>query len=119
MKIQTIRIYQHSQPQGYRILMDRLWPRGISKIQAHLDYWAKDLAPSPALRRWFNHDPEKFETFQIRYQSELQQNPAQKAFVDLVQQQLTQQDVLLLYAAKDTQHNQALVLQHFLQAALI
>lgn len=95
---------------GYRILVDRLWPRGMSKVKAHLDLWAKNIGPSTELRQWFDHDPEKFLEFKRRYLLELQHNPEFEAFVQRVQQQLMTQNVILLYGAKDTVHNQAVIL---------
>lgn len=100
---------------GYRILVDRLWPRGISKEQAHLDQWFKNIAPTKDLRQWFNHAVEKYPEFKQRYFKELAENPELAAFLTLVRSQLAQQDVILLFGAKDTEHNQAVVLAEFLQ----
>ena len=119
MRLQLERIYQ--QPQntaGYRILVDRLWPRGISKVNAHLDYWFKDIAPSNELRSWFNHEPQKFPVFAEKYNLELQSNPKTSQFIQLVQQHLKTEDVILLYGAKDQQHNQAVVLYNFVKQQL-
>lgn len=119
MRLQLERIYQ--QPQntvGYRILVDRLWPRGISKVNAHLDYWFKDIAPSNKLRSWFNHEPQKFPVFAEKYNLELQANPKTPQFIQLVQQHLKTEDVILLYGAKDQQHNQAVVLYNFVKQQL-
>ena len=91
--------------------MDRLWPRGISKTDASLDVWAKELAPSKELRKWFNHDDNKFMQFKQRYLVELEANSAMVEFVSLVKQQLQKQDVLFLYGAKNKEHNQAAVLK--------
>ncbi|GEO69780.1 DUF488 domain-containing protein [Levilactobacillus acidifarinae] len=103
---------------GYRVLVDRLWPRGISKVNAHLDHWDKEIGPSTDLRKWFNHDPEKFSEFKTRYLAELKANPALPAFLQQLTEQLATQDVILLYGAKDETHNQAVVLKAFLQAQL-
>ncbi len=96
---------------GYRVLVDRLWPRGLAKAKAKLDEWDKDIAPSPALRVWFDHDPERFAEFSRRYRAELACNPdgvaRLRAFA--VKAALT-----LVYAAKDPACNHALVLQEFL-----
>ncbi|USS84556.1 DUF488 family protein [Fructilactobacillus myrtifloralis] len=99
---------------GYRILVDRRWPRGISKVNAALDEWAKEIAPTTELRQWFNHIPDRFPAFQQRYQQELDQNPETPAFVTKVATQLQTRNVILLYGAKDQQHNQAVVLLEYL-----
>lgn len=113
-EIKIVRIYSHEQPAGYRILVDRLWPRGISKVKAKLDEWDKEIAPSQELRKWFKHDPNKFAEFKERYLVELRQNDQTAQFVETVKQQLQTQDVLFLYGAKDEQHNQAVVLKEYL-----
>lgn len=97
---------------GLRVLVDRLWPRGISKERADLDAWEKDLGPSADLRTWFGHRPERFEEFAARYRAELDDNPlaAEKAR----EWSTTQERVTLLYSTKDTEHNQAVVLQSWL-----
>lgn len=107
------RIYDEpSKDDGIRILIDRLWPRGIKKEDAHIDYWMKDIAPSTELREWFNHDAEKFKEFSKRYIAELKDdNDDIKKIKDL----LKSHNVTLLYGAKDTTDNQAVVLQKFLQ----
>ncbi|WP_461219514.1 DUF488 domain-containing protein [Lapidilactobacillus salsurivasis] len=113
------RIYQNPVvPNTYRILVDRVWPRGISKDKAQLDLWAKAIAPTTELRKWFNHDPEKFPEFQQRYQAELAANPDFPAFLATIKAQLAQGDVVLLYGAKDQQDNQAQVLLAYLQTKL-
>ncbi|KGQ31723.1 hypothetical protein JP34_10340 [Gallibacterium anatis] len=109
------RIYQPiDQNDGFRILVDRLWPRGIKKIDAEIDLWAKEITPSPQLRKWFNHEADKFEQFKQSYLIELNNNPYGLEFVSLCKQQLLQQNVTLLYAAKDPQYNHALVLKQWL-----
>lgn len=100
---------------GYRILIDRLWHRGMNKTQAHIDRWEKTLAPSTTLRQWFGHRPERFAEFSRRYESELRTN---SAFDALLQDLCQQSTVTLLYAAKDEQHNNAAVLQQVLQKAI-
>lgn len=113
MEIKIERIY--TKPvnlNGYRILVDRLWPRGISKVNAHLDSWLKEVGPSTELRKWFDHDPAKYAEFKDRYLQELAANPAYDQLKDLVSQQLTKQNVILLFGAKDEQHNQAVILRH-------
>ena len=112
MHINIKRIYEDAKKSdGYRILVDRLWPRGIKKETAHLDLWLKDIAPSPALRKWFNHDPAKWGEFQKRYTNELKHKDEA---VDLVLDKAKKSTVTLLYGAKDLEHNHALVLQHYL-----
>jgi uncharacterized protein YeaO (DUF488 family) len=96
---------------GYRILVDRLWPRGVSKQAAALDLWMKDIAPSPALRTWFGHHPERFAEFAAKYEQELQHNLSVRELAKLEEQH---GNVTLLYAAHDPKYNHALVLQRYL-----
>jgi uncharacterized protein YeaO (DUF488 family) len=96
---------------GFRVLVDRLWPRGIAKGDARLQEWAKDLAPSTDLRNWFNHDPALWPAFQHKYLGELKKNDAAKAFV---QNHSDKKVITLIYGAKDEEHNQAVVLRTFL-----
>ncbi len=95
---------------GYRILVDRLWPRGLSKANARLDLWLKEVAPSAGLRQWFGHDPGKWTEFSKRYRAELKHNPAWLELQSLARQK----DLTLVYAARDRLHNQALVLKQLL-----
>lgn len=113
-KIVLKRIYAKELPDGYRILVDRLWPRGMSKLRANLDLWAKEIAPSPELRKWFGHDPEKFAEFEQKYMEEIKNNDYTKDFVQTVITALKKQDVLILYGAKDEEHNNADVLIKYL-----
>lgn len=112
--IRCIRIYDKSISGGYRILVDRLWPRGIKKENAGIDLWAKDFAPSNELRNWFGHDPEKYDEFAARYRQELDTSPRATEFVALCRDKSSAQDVILLYAAKDEEHNNAVVLRGWL-----
>lgn len=96
---------------GYRVLVDRLWPRGMTKAAAALDLWAKELAPSPDLRKEFNHQPERFAEFRHHYLGELSNNPAVVAF----RAELKRPKVTLLYGAHDRANNHALVLADFLR----
>lgn len=96
---------------GCRVLVDRLWPRGISKQELNHDYWLKELAPSDKLRKWFDHDPKKFEKFRNRYQGELKGNDQVEELLSLCKQH---QKVTLLFAAKDRVHNNAIVLRELL-----
>lgn len=106
MPVKIKRIYEPPGPDdGQRILVDRLWPRGVSKAQAHVDVWLKEVAPSDALRRWFGHEVDRWADFQDRYAAELKDNPA---FDEL--RRLTLTPTTLLYGAKDELHNQARVL---------
>jgi uncharacterized protein YeaO (DUF488 family) len=110
------RIYEPFDKQdGVRILVDRLWPRGVKKETAHLDEWMKAIAPSTELRKWFNHDTPKWDEFQLKYMHELTQNDAVKDLLGLVKKH---KKVTLLYAAHDEQHNHALVLQEFIGEVL-
>lgn len=97
---------------GYRILVDRLWPRGISKVNAALDQWSKEIAPSNELRKWFDHEVAKYPEFRQRYLAELAANPATPDFLKLVTQQPT---AIFLFGAKDEQHNQAVVLKEYIE----
>ncbi|MDO4903208.1 MAG: DUF488 family protein [Limosilactobacillus sp.] len=99
---------------GVRILVDRVWPRGVSKASAHLDYWMKDVAPTTELRKWFAHDPAKYAEFRDRYREELKTNPALDELKDVVKAN-PDRPIILLYGAKDTAHNHALVLQEVLE----
>ncbi|WP_437558189.1 DUF488 domain-containing protein [Acidithiobacillus sulfuriphilus] len=112
VSIQIWRVYHKPRPAGYAVLVERLWPRGIRKTDLALDEWAKDLAPSTALRQWFGHEPERWEEFQRRYRLEL------AAAIPAARQLLSAaggRPLILLYAAHDEAHNGALVLQGFLQ----
>ncbi|MCM4167265.1 hypothetical protein KCTC52924_02846 [Arenibacter antarcticus] len=112
-KTQIKRIYDDpAQSDGYRILVDRIWPRGISKERAMLDDWIKDIAPSNKLRKWFDHDPEKFEEFEKKYRIELKEK--EKELKEL-REKAKEKTLSLLYGAKDTTHNQAIVLQKVLE----
>ena len=116
MAIQIKRAYVAAAPEdGWRVLVERLWPRGLTKAKAHLDLWLQDIAPSEELRRWFNHDPARWKQFQQRYRAELRRRPEWLA-------QLAAHShrgmVTLVYAAHDEQHNGALVLRRVLEERL-
>mgnify|MGYP000999248683 CR=1 FL=1 len=103
------RIYDSaSDDDGYRILIDRLWPRGFSKEKANIDLWMKDIAPSTDLRKWFHHDFEKWKEFQAKYQKEL--SGKIELLNELLRLENEKGTITLLYSTKDTQHNQARVL---------
>ncbi len=99
---------------GTRVLVDRLWPRGVRKSTAHVDKWLKEVAPSNELRVWFGHDPAKWDGFRERYEKELEGNPALEELVDLVKKE----DVTMVYAARDTEHNDAVVLSEIVKKRL-
>lgn len=113
MELKIERIYtKPADLDGYRILVDRLWPRGISKVNAHLDKWLKEVGPSNDLRKWFGHDVARYPEFKERYLAELTATPAYyNSLKAIVQEQLKSQNVILLYGAKDEKHNQAVILQ--------
>ena len=116
MSLKIKRIYEpYAASDGWRVLVDRVWARGISKEEAHLDAWTKDLAPSTALRKWFGHIPEKFVEFADRYQSELDNNPEIQETIQELLAKSAENQVTLVYSAKDTEHNQAVVLRDYLQ----
>ncbi len=109
------RIYDSAGPEdGKRYLVDRIWPRGVSKAKARLDGWLKDLAPSARLRDWFNHKPERWDEFQRRYREELSSIEREEMVRTLRQESRTER-VTLLFAAKDVEHNNAVVLKAFLE----
>ncbi|ABX26389.1 DUF488 family protein [Lactobacillus helveticus] len=117
-EIKLVRIYDHEQPVGYRMLVDRMWPRGMSKIKAALDEWDKQIGPTNELRKWFNHEDEKFPEFKAKYIEELDKNEFTSEFIETVKKQLIKNDVLFLYGAKNRKHNQAVVLKEYVQEKL-
>jgi uncharacterized protein YeaO (DUF488 family) len=111
MRISLKRAYEPpAETDGMRVLVDRLWPRGVTKSRARIDLWLKDLAPSTALRKWFGHDPGKWPEFRKRYRAELKGNPA----LAELREQSRQRDITLVYAARDELHNDAVVLKQVL-----
>jgi uncharacterized protein YeaO (DUF488 family) len=113
VKIKIKRVYEEAnKDDGKRILVDRLWPRGLPKAKAKVDLWLKDVSPSTELRKWFGHEPSRWEEFKRRYRTELEKNNKQLA--DLKQFTKTAA-VTLVYSAKDEQHNGAVVLKEFLE----
>ncbi len=111
--IRTKRAYEPpSKEDGFRILVDRLWPRGMSKESAQIDLWLKDVAPSDSLRKWFSHDPEKWPGFKERYHKELEKKSIIRTIRSLEEEKGA---ITLLYSAKDTKHNNAVFLQEYLQ----
>jgi uncharacterized protein YeaO (DUF488 family) len=113
--IKLKRIYEKpEQADGKRVLIDRLWPRGLSKEKAHIDEWLKEIAPSDALRRWYGHKPEKWEEFRKRYRAELSKAPL-KELVGKLRKEASRSTVTLLFAAKDSEHSNAAVLKEVLE----
>ena len=116
MSIAVKRVYEPAAPSdGHRVLVDRLWPRGLTKEDAALDEWTKELAPSPALRKWFGHDPARWEGFRHRYASELD---AAAEYWRPLATQASRRRVTLLYGARDEEHNNAVALKCYLDAWL-
>jgi len=111
------RIYDKPSPNdGYRIFIDKIWPRGMSKEEVKYDLWAKDIAPSIPLRKWFHEDPDSnWTSFEEKYTHELEISPAVKAFINKIKKE---KKITLLYGAKNTVENHALVLQNYLEKAL-
>jgi uncharacterized protein YeaO (DUF488 family) len=115
MSIAAKRVYEPpSADDGERFLVERLWPRGVTREEAHLDAWLKDLAPSPELRRWFGHDPSRWDEFRRRYEAELESAEAQAPLDELTSKARSGR-VTLVYAARDTEHNGALVLKDLIE----
>jgi len=114
--IKLKRVYDPAEPSdGKRFLVERLWPRGVRKDALPLDGWLRDVAPSDELRRWFHHDPARWEDFQQRYWAELEIKPETwKPLVEAARQG----DVTLLFSARDTEHNNAVALKAFLESRL-
>ncbi len=114
-KISVKRIYAAKEPDDHkRVLVDRLWPRGIKKDADVIDEWLPEVAPSAELRKWYNHDPERFEEFRDRYQTELTANPQQQAAVRHLLDLAEHGTLTLVYAARDEVHNQAVILRDYL-----
>lgn len=112
-KVFIKRIYDKEQnSSSYRVLVDRLWPRGISKERANLNEWSKVIAPSTELRKWFNHDPKKFKDFVKKYKLEIKNN---KEAENIFKNWKKQKEIILLYGTKDEVHNEAIVLKEILE----
>jgi uncharacterized protein YeaO (DUF488 family) len=116
MPIQIKRVYEPASPEdGYRVLIDRLWPRGVSRQSAKIDGWIKELSPSTELRRWFGHDPARFEQFRRRYIEELRD---ERARLTALRHRARDGRLTLVYSAHDTEHNDAVVLAEILRRGL-
>ena len=108
------RVYDEPEPgDGTRVLVERLWPRGLSRERAHVDLWLKDIAPSRELRTWFGHDPQKFPEFRRRYEAELA-SPSGQAALARLRELAKRGPMTLVFAAHDTEHNNAVVLRDLL-----
>jgi uncharacterized protein YeaO (DUF488 family) len=113
MEVRLKRVYEQSAKEdGTRILVDRLWPRGLTKQKANVDIWLKEIAPSTELRKWFHHDPDKWKEFRKRYRLELKGKQEQ---IELLKTEVKNGTVTLVYGAKDEAHNEAIVLKELLE----
>jgi uncharacterized protein YeaO (DUF488 family) len=113
MAIKIKRVYERpAGGDGSRLLVDRLWPRGLTKEKAHIDLWLKEIAPSKELREWFAHDPEKWQSFRRRYEREIRHN---RSVIEMLTHKAREGDLTLLYGARDEKHNEALVLKQVLE----
>ena len=116
MDIQIKRIYDAPDAtDGFRILVDRVWPRGVSREKAALKEWDKMIAPSSELRKWFGHDPSRYEEFRKRYWKELEDNPETESFITLIRQHMDEGPVNQLFCAKDREQKKAVVLRELLE----
>jgi uncharacterized protein YeaO (DUF488 family) len=115
MKAQIKRVYEKPEEEdGYRILVDRLWPRGLTREKAAVDLWLKEIAPSTELRKWFNHDPEKWPDFKKKYLKEIKEN---NEALTTLKEKMKERKVTIVYSAKDEVHNDARVLISYLNKA--
>jgi uncharacterized protein YeaO (DUF488 family) len=113
MNIKLKRVYEKPDKEdGFRILVDRLWPRGLTKEKASVDLWLKEIAPSTELRKWFGHDPAKWKNFRARYETEIRHNTN---LFTVLQQKAREGTITLIYGARDQKHNEALVLKQLLE----
>jgi uncharacterized protein YeaO (DUF488 family) len=114
-RVRLKRVYEPAEPgDGARFLVERLWPRGLRREAAHLTAWLKDVAPSPELRRWFHHEPARWEEFRRRYRAELAE-PAKQALVRELVTAARAGPITLVFAARDTEHNAAVVLRELIE----
>ena len=113
MNFKIKRVYEPpAKDDGRRILVDRLWPRGVTKEKAGVDLWLKEIAPSTELRKWFGHDPDKWKRFRGRYETEIKHKDD---LIKMLKHKAREGTITLIYAARDEKHNEALVLRQFLQ----
>ena len=114
--IKVKRVYDPATPEdGFRVLVDRVWPRGVSKVKANVDLWLNSVAPSTSLRKWFNHDPKKWSEFKRRYFAELDKGPPD---LEQLRKRAVDQPMTLVFSARDLQHNQAVALREYMERAL-
>ncbi|MDD4088591.1 MAG: DUF488 domain-containing protein [Tissierellia bacterium] len=119
-EIKIKRVYAgSSEDDCYRILVDRLWPRGISKEKININKWAKEISPSTELRKTFKHDPDTMDEFKTRYNIELDNNEHAAGFINLIKDKLKEGNVTLLYAAKNEEYNHAVVLKEWLERIIL
>lgn len=118
-KILMKRVYEEAaEKDGYRILVDRLWPRGVKKEDLPHDLWAKEITPSSEIRNEFNHEEEKFNAFKQHYLYEINENDEMDLFLETISEELETQNVTLLYAAKDEENNHVIILKDWLEETL-
>jgi uncharacterized protein YeaO (DUF488 family) len=116
VNIKIKRVYeQPDKNDGVRILVDRLWPRGLTKEKASVDLWLKEIAPSTELRKWFGHDPDKWQSFRRRYENEIRHKDD---LINVLKQKAREGTITLIYGARDEKHNEALVLKRLLERSL-
>lgn len=114
MAVRIKRAYERPEPgDGFRVLVDRLWPRGVARDDARIDLWLKEIAPSAELRKWFNHDPVRWTEFQHRYLFEIEKHPEA---IDQLGAATRHASLTLVYGAKDEEHNNAVVLKKFIES---
>ncbi|PYJ23471.1 MAG: hypothetical protein DME71_02380 [Verrucomicrobia bacterium] len=113
MGVRVKRVYdQPAKADGYRMLVDRLWPRGLKKSEARIDEWLREIAPSTALRKWFKHDPDKWKEFKKKYSAELDDHREQ---VEKLAREARKRTITLLFSARDTEHNNAVALKEYIE----
>jgi len=111
--VRVKRVYdQPAKADGYRVLVDRLWPRGLKKSEARIDEWLREIAPSTALRKWFKHDPDKWKEFKKKYSAELDDHREQ---VEKLAREARKRTITLLFSARDTEHNNAVALKEYIE----
>lgn len=116
ISIKIKRVYdKYEESDGFRILVDRLWPRGLKKKEAKVDLWFKEIAPTDELRKWFAHDPSKWDEFKKKYEEEIKKNENLNKLIKII---IEKKNVTLLYSAKDREHNNAVVLKNILEAII-
>lgn len=114
--IKVKRVYDPATPEdGFRVLVDGVWPRGVSKVKANVDLWLKSVAPSTSLRKWFNHDQKKWNEFKKRYFAELDKGPPD---LEQLRKRAGHQPLTLVFSARDMEHNQAVALKDYIEKAL-